>query len=159
MEFLRLAPTREMAYFCSHISVDGCSNCQWKNPHGAKTGANRIPDFACGMLLEGFVSYQLEWQKHNSMYVLLIPVMFFLFEWLLASDGMEIDMARDLSMYIYILHPLCIVLVRGMAGALKMTKILVEQSLVHYLAVVAASVILSLIVVEVKLIYRRWSNV
>lgn len=112
-----------------------------------------------GMLLEGLVSYLFEWQKHNSMYILLIPVMFFLFEWLLASDGMEIDIVRDLSMYIYILHPLCIVLVRGAAGALKMTKILVDQSLVHYLAVVAASVILSLVVVEIKLLYRRWSNV
>lgn len=107
-----------------------------------------------GMLLEGLVSYLFEWQKHNSMYILLIPVMFFLFEWLLASDGVEIDIVRDLSMYIYILHPLCIVLVRGAAGALKMTKILVGQSLVHYLAVVAVSVILSLIVVEIKLIFK-----
>lgn len=112
-----------------------------------------------GMLLEGFISYSFEWQRHNSMYVLLIPVMFFLFEWLLCLDGMEIDIARDLSMYIYILHPLCIVLVRGAAGALKMTKILVEQSLIHYLAVVVVSVLLSLIVAETKLIFRRWSDV
>lgn len=108
-----------------------------------------------GMLAEGFVSYTFEWQKHNSMYFLLIPVMFFLFEFLVLQQGKEIEIARNLSMYIYILHPLCIVLVRGMAGALKMTKLLVEQSLVHYLVVVAVSVVLSLAVVECKTIYRK----
>lgn len=108
-----------------------------------------------GMLAEGFVTYYFEWQKHNSMYFLLIPVMFFLFELLVLQQGKEIEIARDLSMYIYILHPLCIVLVRGIAGALKMTKLLVEQSLIHYFVVVIASILLSLAVVECKTIYRK----
>lgn len=108
-----------------------------------------------GMLAEGFLSYQLEWQKHNSMYFLLIPVMFFLFEWLLSLDCRGVEIARDLSMYIYILHPLCIVLVRGVADALKMKKSLVEQSLIHYLAVVLLSVLLSLAVVGAKMIYQK----
>lgn len=95
------------------------------------------------MLSEGFLSFYFHWQKHNSMYFLLVPVMFFLFEWLLSIKGREIKMARDMSMYIYILHPLCIVLVRGAAGVLKMTKLLVGQSVIHYLAVVAVSVLLS----------------
>lgn len=105
-----------------------------------------------GMLAEGFISFNYGWQKHNSMYFLLIPVMFFLFELLLSMKGPNIEAARDLSMYIYILHPLCIVLVRGAADVLKLTKILVEQSLVHYLVVTVVSVALSLIIVEV----RRW---
>ena len=108
-----------------------------------------------GMLAEGFLSYQLEWQKHNSMYFLLIPVMFFLFEWLLSLDCRGVEIARDLSMYIYILHPLCIVLVRGVADALKMKESLVEQSLIHYLAVVLLSVLLSLAVVGAKMIYQK----
>lgn len=107
-----------------------------------------------GMLAEGFVSFHFEWQKHNSMYFLLIPVMFFLFKLLILQQGKEIEIARDLSMYIYILHPLCIVLVRGIAGALKMTKLLVEQSLVHYFAVVVVSILLSLAVTECKIILR-----
>lgn len=108
-----------------------------------------------GMLAEGFISFHFEWQKHNSMYFMLIPVMFFLFELLLDSDGIKLEIARDLSMYIYILHPFCIVLVRGLAGVLKMTKLLVEQSLIHYLAVVAVTVLLSLVIVEVKVIFQR----
>lgn len=109
-----------------------------------------------GMLAEGFMSFQLQWQKHNSMYFLLIPVMFFLFELLLSLDCHGVEIARDLSMYIYILHPLCIVLVRGAATALKMKESLVEQSLVHYLAVALLSVLLSLAVVGAKMIYQRF---
>lgn len=103
-----------------------------------------------GMLAEGFISYSFQWQKHNSMYFLLIPVMFYLFELLLLAEVPKMEIARDLSMYIYILHPLCIVLVRGAAAPLKMNSLLVEQSLVHYLAVVVVTVILSLVLLRVK---------
>lgn len=115
-----------------------------------------------GMLAEGFASYSFQWQKHNSMYFLLIPVMFFLFELLLSLECREIGIARDLSMYLYILHPLCIVVVRGAADVLKMKELLVEQSLAHYLAVVAATLLLSLGVIAVQKIYqrfRRWDDV
>ena len=102
------------------------------------------------MLAEGFLSFHFQWQKHNSLYFLLLPVMFYLFELLLSMRGKEIACARELSMYIYILHPLCIVVVRGVAGVLKMSKLLVEQSLIHYLAVVLVSGVLSLAVVRIK---------
>ena len=101
------------------------------------------------MLAEGFLSFHFQWQKHNSLYFLLLPVMFYLFELLLSMRGKEIACARELSMYIYILHPLCIVVVRGVAGVLKMSKLLVEQSLIHYLAVVLVSGVLSLAVVRI----------
>lgn len=100
-----------------------------------------------GMAVEGMISYSFQWQKHNSMYFLLLPVMVFLFELLLSMQGHAIRAARDLSMYVYILHPLCIVLVRGAAQALKLSKWLVEQSLLHYLAVVAVSLLASWVLV------------
>ncbi len=97
-----------------------------------------------GMMGEGLLSWSLEWQKHNSMYLLLPVVMFFLFELLFSAEGtFSIPMVRDLSMCVYIIHPICIILVRGLAGALKVTDIFVEQSLIHYLAVCALSLILS----------------
>lgn len=108
-----------------------------------------------GMMAEGFVSFYFQWQKHNSMYVMLIPVMFFLFELLLSIESTEIGMVRDLSMYLYILHPFVIVLVRGLAGALKVSKLLVEQSLIHYLAVVLVSVLLSFGLAAAK---QYWSE-
>lgn len=108
-----------------------------------------------GMLAEGLVSYSYGWQKHNSMYVMLLPVMFFLFALLLSLEGKRMENVRDLSMYIYILHPLCIVLVRGAAETLKLTGVLVEQSLVHYCAVAAVSVVLSFLILELKKIFFR----
>ena len=107
------------------------------------------------MLAEGFLSFHFQWQKHNSLFFLLLPVMFYLFELLLSMRGKEIACARELSMYIYILHPLCIVVVRGVAGVLKMSKLLVEQSLIHYLAVVLVSVALSLAVIRIKRLFSE----
>lgn len=127
-----------------------------------KTAGVGLAISLAGMLAEGFASYFLQWQKHNSMYFLLMPVMFFLFEFLLSLECRQIAIARDLSMYLYILHPLCIVVVRGAADVLKMKKLLVEQSLVHYLAVVAATALLSLIVIAVTHIFQRfwrWNDV
>ena len=98
-----------------------------------------------GMLGEGLFTYQMGWQKHNSMYLFLLPAMFFLFLWLLSLEGEPFALVRDCSMCIYIIHPLCIILVRGVAGAINMTKLFVEQSFVHYLSVCAASVALSLL--------------
>lgn len=97
-----------------------------------------------GMMGEGLLSFSLEWQKHNSMYLLLPVVMFFLFELLLSAEGtFTIPMVRDVSMCVYIIHPICIILVRGLAGGLKLTDIFVEQSLIHYLTVCALSLVLS----------------
>ena len=109
-----------------------------------------------GMLAEGFLSFQLEWQKHNSMYFFLVPVMFYLFELLLSRKGVEVKAVRDLSMYLYIIHPCCIVIVRGAADVLKMSKLFVQQSLVHYIAVCVVSVLLSLILVMGNGILSKW---
>lgn len=125
------------------------------SPKAAVTG---LAVSLAGMMAEGLVSFTFQWQKHNSMYFLLIPVMFFLFEFLLSLECRKMEIARDLSMYIYILHPLCIVAVRGLAGALKMKGLLVEQSLLHYLAVAAVTVLLSLAVTGVRIIIQRFTE-
>ncbi|TGY97934.1 hypothetical protein E5329_02105 [Petralouisia muris] len=101
-----------------------------------------------GMLAEGYLTFAMEWQKHNSMYLMLIPVMFFLFELLLGLEGVSAEIVRDLSMCVYIIHPISIILVRGMAGAVKMTDLMVKQSLVHYLLVCLVTLVLSFCTAE-----------
>ena len=96
-----------------------------------------------GMLAEGFFTWTMEWQKHNSMYLTLMFVMFFLFELLLGLECNSVPLVRDLSMCIYVIHPIGIILVRGLAGALKMTELLVKQSLVHYLLVCVVTLAIS----------------
>ncbi|MCI8513669.1 MAG: serine racemase VanT catalytic subunit [Lachnospiraceae bacterium] len=88
---------------------------------------------------EGLTLYFLGLQRHDSMYILLIPLVYLLFQTLRALDGCGRKAFRDISLLIYVLHPWFIVLVRGAAKVLKITPFFVENSLIHYLAVCAAT--------------------
>lgn len=46
---------------------------------------------------------------------------------------------RKIAMYIYLLHPLCIVLIRGAAGALGLEEVFVANMLLFYLEVCGMS--------------------
>lgn len=98
--------------------------------------------FAVSFLLmtaEGFLLRSFGLQRHDSMYVLLIPVLYFLYRWILTWQIKVSKEKRALSGWVYILHPAMIVMVRGLAKAFGLTELLVENSLVHYLAVSAAA--------------------
>lgn len=108
------------------------------------------------MLTEGFLTWHYELQRHNSMYLFLMPVMYFLFQLLLWSNssqhrlisqkkkstGKQKDYRklRDISLWIYIIHPLCIIVVRGLAKVTGI-KLLAENSVIHYLLVSILAVI------------------
>lgn len=96
------------------------------------------------MLGEGYLTYILEWQRHNSMYLFLIPCMFFLFHLLLCLPGKGNRSLRRVTLLIYLLHPLVIILVRGFAKVTHLSSYLVENSLIHYLAVCVGSFALAL---------------
>jgi serine/alanine racemase len=97
------------------------------------------------MTAEGLILRYLGLQRHDSMYIFLLPCMFALFQLLRSADGGGSKPLRSVSLLIYILHPWFIVLVRGAAKILGLTKILVENSLVHYLAVSVSTLAASLI--------------
>ena len=70
----------------------------------------------------------------------LLPlVMVCLFSLLLGLNRGERRSCRKLSSLIYVLHPWCIVLVRGGAEVLGLEGPLVENSMGHFLAVLASS--------------------
>lgn len=91
------------------------------------------------MLGEGYLTFTLKWQRHNSMYLFLIPCMYFLFQLLLCLLGQSSPFLRRITLLIYLLHPLMIILVRGFAKVTHLSAHLVENSLFHYLAVCAGS--------------------
>lgn len=78
-------------------------------------------------------------QRHDSMYLFLPLLMAFLFALLLETNAGEWRSARRVSMAVYLIHPWTIVLVRGAAKALGWQALLVENSLIHYLLVLAGS--------------------
>lgn len=84
---------------------------------------------------EAFLLRHFALQRHDSMYLLLPVVMVFLYRLLLAWKIQAPTACRTLSTWVYILHPAMIVVIRGAAGAVGLTALLVENSLVHYLAV------------------------
>lgn len=96
------------------------------------------------MLGEGYLTYFLQWQRHNSMYLFLIPCMFFLFHLLLCLPGKGSRSLRRVTLLIYLLHPLMIILVRGFAKLTHLSAYLVENSLIHFVAVCVLSFIASL---------------
>lgn len=93
-----------------------------------------VLSLAC-MLIEGYFTYSMELQKHNSMYLFLIPTMYFLFQLLLSVSGNAPNWIRDVSMLIYIIHPAMIVCLRGIAKAANLTEFLVESTFLQYICV------------------------
>lgn len=81
--------------------------------------------------------------KHDSMYLLLPVCAVCLFGLLLGQNRGRRQRAAQTAGLVYILHPWCIVLVRGAAKALRCTPLLVENSLVHFAAVTALSLAVS----------------
>lgn len=90
---------------------------------------------------EAFLLRHFELQRHDSMYLLLVPAMFFLYRILQSIPQKSSGTFRAAATWIYMLHPAFIVVVRGIAKPLRLTELLVDNSLVHYLAVAALSVI------------------
>lgn len=57
------------------------------------------------MLIEGLLLHSFNLQRHDSMYFMLLPCMFFLFQSLLFWKGKSLKYLRNLSMFIYLIHP------------------------------------------------------
>lgn len=106
------------------------------------------------MLAEGLLLHDLKLQRHDSMYLTLLPCMFFLFQSLLlwnrkgnlflwkekSSDKRNRPQyLRSLSMLVYLIHPAVIVAVRGFAKAASLQELLVDNSVLHFLAAASGS--------------------
>lgn len=111
---------------------------------------------AC-MLTEGFLTWHFDVQKHNSMYLFLLPVMYFMMEGLLRIPGSAPEILGSVSMWIYLLHPICIIGVRGAAKAVKLQKVLVDNQLIFYLAVCIVSASAAFFVCRAVRFYKKIS--
>ena len=80
--------------------------------------------------------------------------MFFLFIYVLRLDIRENKKIRSISSYIYLFHPIFIIIIRGVS---KITRLsfLVENSLVFYLFVTISSFIFSIVLQELRIYLRK----
>ena len=113
----------------------GAAGVRWS----VRTSAAGLCAAFAAMTAEGLWLHGLQVQRHDSMYMLLPLVMVCLFSLLLGLNRGERRSCRKLSSLIYVLHPWCIVLVRGGAEVLGLEGPLVENSMGHFLAVLASS--------------------
>lgn len=95
------------------------------------------------MLAEGLTLHHFQIQRHDSMYVFLPPCVYFLFSFLLQFRGRRRVWLRDVSLIVYLIHPMMIVIIRMFAKLFSMQSLLVDNSVVHFLAVTAASIVFS----------------
>lgn len=98
------------------------------------------------MFTEALTLHYFDIPRHDSMYVFLLPVVYYLFDILLHIKGTSRKELRRISLIIYIIHPLMIVGVRLFARFVHMQRILIENSLIHYLVVCFSSVALAVII-------------
>lgn len=91
------------------------------------------------MIAEGMTLHHFGLQRHDSMYLALLPCMFFLFQLMLSIKKAPKKSLRIISTWIYIIHPIMIIVVRGAAKVLHLEALLIDNSLLHYIAVCIAS--------------------
>jgi len=94
----------------------------------------------CLMVAEGITLHTLRLQRHDSMYLMLLPTMYCLFQILLRLNIKAKPVFRTLSMIIYIIHPFIIVLLRRIAKFLHLEGLLLNNSIIYYLSVLTISV-------------------
>ena len=92
------------------------------------------------MLGEALALHYFDVQRHDSMYLFLLPCMFFLFHALLYFRGKRLRYLRTSALIIYIIHPMMIVGIRLIAKLLQVQSLLVDNSLIHFFAVCLASI-------------------
>lgn len=114
-------------------------------PESVTSAKKRVPaviglilSFAA-MTAEAFTLRYFGLQRHDSMYLALIPTMLFLYRLLAGSSTNPHRLLRTAATWIYLLHPAMIVVVRGSAKVLSATGFLVENGILHYLAVIFLS--------------------
>jgi len=100
------------------------------------------------MIIEGLILHHLGAQRHDSMYIALLPCMFFLFQIIESLHLKQAKYLRGISTWIYRIHPLFIIIVRGFAKITHLTNIFVDNSLIHYLIVSSLSCLFALVLVR-----------
>lgn len=113
------------------------------NNRPSQKSENIIYFVMCGIIMcfEAFFLEVKGYPRHDSMYLMLIPVMYYLF--LVLVEGSQKQKTplfpKELSLLIYILHPLVIVIIRGVSKTIGVEKIFVENQLNLYLLTCAIS--------------------
>lgn len=107
------------------------------------------------MSVEGSILHYYNLQRHDSMYLFLLPLMYFLFCYLMDHSKTLNKKIRNIATYIYIFHPLFIVGIRFVSGIIGMDKIFVENNLILYLLVCITTTIFAFLIEKIKEVVKN----
>nr|WP_102711229.1 acyltransferase family protein [Paenibacillus castaneae] len=116
------------------------------------TYASLFSLFLVMMMGEALLLQAWELPRHNSMYIISVPAVYALFQWALLWKRQTERTNRELRVWIYILHPLAIVLLRGAAKAVSLEAVFITNSLVHYVTVCLLSIAMAAAAVRLSII-------
>lgn len=87
------------------------------------------------MTVEGMTLHHYDFQRHDSMYIFLIPLMYFFFSYIMAHSEGNHKPLRNIATGIYIFHPFFLVGFRFLFGLIGLKEVLVNNNLLLYVIV------------------------
>lgn len=105
--------------------------------------------FLIFMTIEGTLLYLYSIPRHSSMYIFLIPFSYYLFNLVIYNNNGFNKTIRNLSTWIYILHPLFILVVRIISKILNL-GILINNNLINYFMVLTLTIMFILFIYKVN---------
>ncbi len=142
--------TRNGLFFAPIFLVMGAMIALSKKTYSTKENTVGFAISMTALITEGLILHHFSLQRHDSMYFMLVPTMIFLFRILLTMKGASQKTLRDISMIVYILHPLCIIFVRGFAKVVGLESYLIGNSLIHFIAVTVVTLCISVTTVYLR---------
>lgn len=115
-----------------------------------KHSASFLLLFGSLFVLEGLFLYHISRLDMNFL-LLLVPLSFFLFLWLLSKDLTEtpyLKKLRGLSHYYYFIHPICIVLVEETGKALKLS--ILSSGIVSFLIILFLTHVFAQVILHIR---------
>jgi serine/alanine racemase len=101
------------------------------------------------MIAEGLILRENNFQLHDSMYLLLPATSFFLFSFLVSFRGKRLRKARDISLIVYIIHPVIIVAIRFASALIGLEKLFIDNESVMFVTVTVLSFVASYLCVYI----------
>lgn len=138
--------TRNGIFFAPLFFILGAMISRQKKKPGEKIIIGGFVISLLLMIVEGLVLNKFNIQRHSSMYILLLPVMYFLFQWILLWKNGDYKKFRNISMIVYIIHPLVIIMVRAVAKIVKLQDVLVNNNLIHFVVVLFGAFVIAFVV-------------
>ncbi len=142
--------TRNGLFYTPIFLYIGYSFSQTKRRESDENNFYYFLVFSISMAAEGLLLYKYAIPRHTSMYLFLLPTSYFLGRLFLTTECKTNKKLRNLSTWLYILHPLFLILVRLVAKVFHIENILVSNNLVTYICVVFSTVIFICIIEKMK---------